>query len=103
MPFLEQEKFTFVSRGLDESTFGVIHFQGSEGLSRCYRFEVSLVSERDDLDLTRVLKNPARSPSSARTATFPFTAFWPSLSSSTPSSITSFTGPYWCPGCGGCN
>jgi type VI secretion system secreted protein VgrG len=59
MAFLTQKKFDFVSRGLAADTFGVVRFKGSEGFSRCYAFEVDLVSTEAEIDLDQVLKNPA--------------------------------------------
>jgi type VI secretion system secreted protein VgrG len=59
MPFLTEKKFDFVSTGLDPDTFGVVRFKGSEGFSRCYEFEVDLVSTEAEIDLDQVLKNPA--------------------------------------------
>ncbi|MFH1137210.1 MAG: type VI secretion system tip protein TssI/VgrG [Pseudomonadota bacterium] len=59
MSFFSKERFKFSSQGLPEDSFGVIQFRGVEGLSTCYRFEIDLVSSRDDLDLGRALKKPA--------------------------------------------
>ncbi|MBN1104845.1 MAG: type VI secretion system tip protein VgrG [Deltaproteobacteria bacterium] len=59
MAFLTQKKFDFVSRGLDPDTFGVVRFRGSEGFSKCYAFEVDLVSSEAEIDLNQALKNPA--------------------------------------------
>ena len=79
MAYTTTERFSFVSKGLDEDTFGVIHFSGEEGLSRCYRFEIFLVTDQADLDLGRILKTRSPSPSTARTATSPFMASRPRL------------------------
>mgnify|MGYP001052828048 CR=1 FL=1 len=59
MAFLTQNKFDFVSRGLDPDTFAVVRFRGAEGFSKCYEFEVDLVSTEAEIDLNQVLKNPA--------------------------------------------
>ncbi len=59
MPQLKENAFTFESKGLPKDTFSVVNFSGEEGLSRLYRFEIQLISERQDLDLTAVLQNPA--------------------------------------------
>jgi type VI secretion system VgrG family protein len=58
MAYLREKKFDFVSRALPEDTFGVVRFRGSEGFSRCYQFEIDLVSHDAEVDLTTVLKNP---------------------------------------------
>ncbi|PTN36719.1 type VI secretion system Vgr family protein [Desulfonatronum sp. SC1] len=59
MPTLKENAFTFVSQALPEDTFTVVRFSGEEGLSTLYRFEILLVSEKEDVDLTAVLQNPA--------------------------------------------
>lgn len=59
MPTLNENAFTFVSHALPEDTFTVVRFSGDEGLSTLYSFEVLLVSEKEDIDLTVVLQNPA--------------------------------------------
>ncbi|PKN63282.1 MAG: type VI secretion system tip protein VgrG [Deltaproteobacteria bacterium HGW-Deltaproteobacteria-15] len=59
MAFLTQKKFDFVSRGLASDTFGVVRFRGAEGFSRCYEFEIELVSTETEIDLDQVLSNPA--------------------------------------------
>jgi type VI secretion system secreted protein VgrG len=59
MPQLKENAFTFVSQALPEDTFTVVRFSGKEGLSTLYRFEILLVSEKEDVDLTAVLQNPA--------------------------------------------
>ncbi|MCE2947869.1 MAG: type VI secretion system tip protein TssI/VgrG [bacterium] len=52
-----QNRIEFTSRGVTDDTFGVVRFQGEEGLSRLYRFEIELVAERADLDLDAMLAN----------------------------------------------
>ena len=61
MAYLDQKKFFFVSKatGLPSDTFSVVNFQGSEGLSHIYRFEINLVSNDPEIDLDLVLNNPA--------------------------------------------
>ena len=59
MAYLTKEQFTFRSQALPEGTFGVIGFEGTEGLSQCYRFNIQLISDQGDLDLEEVLQNPA--------------------------------------------
>ncbi|GAB6060160.1 type VI secretion system Vgr family protein [Desulfonatronum parangueonense] len=58
MPQLIENAFTFESMALPKETFTVVRFTGEEGLSTLYRFEILLVSEKEDLDLTAVLQNP---------------------------------------------
>lgn len=59
MPQLKDNAYTFVSKALPEDAFTVVRFAGEEGLSTLYRFEILLVSEKEDIDLTAVLQNPA--------------------------------------------
>ncbi|RJR31772.1 MAG: type VI secretion system tip protein VgrG [Desulfobacteraceae bacterium] len=59
MAFLTQKKFDFVSSGLAPNTFAVVRFRGAEGFSRCYEFEIELVSTETEIDLDQVLSNPA--------------------------------------------
>ncbi|MFH1490606.1 MAG: type VI secretion system tip protein TssI/VgrG [Pseudomonadota bacterium] len=59
MAFLTEEKFQFVSQALPENTFGVVRFKGSEGLSKTYEFEIDLVAADPEIDLDKVLQNPA--------------------------------------------
>ncbi|PTN36714.1 type VI secretion system Vgr family protein [Desulfonatronum sp. SC1] len=59
MPTLKENAFTFVSQALPQDTFTVVRFSGEEGLSTLYSFEILLVSEKEDVDLTAVLQNPA--------------------------------------------
>lgn len=59
MPQLKENAFTFESKALPKDTFSVVSFSGEEGLSSLYRFEIQLISERQDLDISAVLQNPA--------------------------------------------
>ena len=59
MTILTEQKYSFVSRALPEDAFGVVRFEGTEGLSRCYEFNVLLASEIPDIDLEKVLEKPA--------------------------------------------
>ena len=59
MAILTEARFSFSSQALAKDAFAVVDFNGVEGLSRCYEFEVNLVSEQDDIDLTQVLRQPA--------------------------------------------
>ncbi len=58
MDYLTAKKFSFVSSALPADTFGVVRYHGSEGLSRCYEFEVMLVSDNLDVDLADVIQHP---------------------------------------------
>jgi len=59
MSFVDKKKFDFVSGALPADTFGVVRFKGYEGFSTNYRFVVDLVSQESEIDLTKVLQNPA--------------------------------------------
>ncbi|MFH1139989.1 MAG: type VI secretion system tip protein TssI/VgrG [Pseudomonadota bacterium] len=59
MAFTVEDKFSFVSRGMPDDAFGVVSFSGSEGLSRCYVFNIDLVSDNPDIDLAKVLQSQA--------------------------------------------
>ena len=60
MNYLTSKKFSFSSDALPPDTFGVVRFAGSEGISQCYTFEITLVSDRLDLDLEDIMENPAK-------------------------------------------
>ena len=59
MAYLSEKKFDFRSHALPADKFGVVHFKGFEGFSTPYEFEIMLVSNDPDIDLTDVLQNPA--------------------------------------------
>lgn len=59
MPQLKDAAYNFASQALPKDTFTVVRFSGKEGLSTLYHFEILLVSEREDIDLTTMLQNPA--------------------------------------------
>lgn len=59
MKFLTEKRFSFVSAGLDRETFGVVHFSGTEALSSLYEFNITLITDKPDLDLDTVLRQPA--------------------------------------------
>ncbi|WPL16634.1 type VI secretion system Vgr family protein [Thiorhodovibrio winogradskyi] len=59
MPRLSEYAFHFQSQAVAQDTFTVVSFQGEEGLSELYRFEVLLVSEQADLNLEAILQAPA--------------------------------------------
>ena len=60
MNYLTTTKFSFFSDALAPDAFGVVRFAGTEGLSKCYTFEVTLVSDNLEIDLQAVMENPAR-------------------------------------------
>jgi type VI secretion system secreted protein VgrG len=60
MNYLTDRKFSFSSDALAPDTFGVVKFAGTEGISKCYAFEVTLVSDKLELDLGGVMENPAK-------------------------------------------
>ncbi|MDQ5986630.1 MAG: hypothetical protein CSYNP_02360 [Syntrophus sp. SKADARSKE-3] len=55
-----EQKFSFVSDALPKETFGVVSFQGSEGISQPYAFEILLIADDLEIDLDKVLQNRAR-------------------------------------------
>lgn len=59
MSLLTKKKYSFISRGMDKKTFTVVSFKGFEAISKPYRFEILLVSEKTDIDPLAVLQNPA--------------------------------------------
>ncbi|MDQ5987981.1 MAG: hypothetical protein CSYNP_03731 [Syntrophus sp. SKADARSKE-3] len=56
---IKQRKFRFVSSALKPEAFEVISFVGSEGLSKLYRFEILLVSDKPNLDLEKIIYSKA--------------------------------------------
>jgi type VI secretion system secreted protein VgrG len=60
MNYLTTTKFSFSSDALSPDTFGVVRFDGSEGISKCYAFEVTLVSDNLELSMPELLQNPAK-------------------------------------------
>lgn len=59
MSLLTSMKYSFQSRAYPEDTFTVINFHGTEGLSEFYWFEINLVTKNQDLDLNKILEQPA--------------------------------------------
>ncbi|WP_319589197.1 type VI secretion system tip protein TssI/VgrG [uncultured Desulfobulbus sp.] len=55
------KKFSFVSKAgtLATDTFDVVSFTGTEGLSKLYHFDVTLVSDNDGIDLEGVIQSRA--------------------------------------------
>ncbi|MFP4033948.1 MAG: type VI secretion system Vgr family protein [Desulfovermiculus sp.] len=59
MPEEQGLTYSFTSQGQDPGTFTVVSFNGQEGLSQLFRFEITLISSQDSLDLEDVLSAPA--------------------------------------------
>jgi type VI secretion system VgrG family protein len=59
MAFLTEKKFDFRCETLPRDTFGVVEFQGEEGLSILYRFDILLVSRDPKIDFDSVVQRPA--------------------------------------------
>jgi len=59
MEFEDAKKFSFASKALPEDTFGVVRFNGTEGISKLYSFDITLVSDDPEIDLKEILQNPA--------------------------------------------
>jgi len=60
MASLTERKFSFTSTALAADTFSVVSFEGNEGLSVPYRFEVLLAAADREIDLDQVVNHPAR-------------------------------------------
>jgi type VI secretion system secreted protein VgrG len=58
--YLTSKKFSFTSDAVSPDTFGVVKFEGTEGISKCYTFEITVVSDNLELDLQGVIENPAK-------------------------------------------
>ena len=59
MEFLTDRNYSFVSKALDADTFAVVDIKGEEGLGRCYRFEIQLVTDNAEIDMDGVLRDRA--------------------------------------------
>lgn len=51
--------YSFEPAHLDPDTFQVVRFEGTEGISRLFSFELQLVSESPDIDFSKVVNQPA--------------------------------------------
>ena len=66
MDFLTDKKFSFElidasnNPSFYPDTFGVVNFKGFEGISRPYEFDILLVSDNNQLDLSKALSLPAK-------------------------------------------
>jgi uncharacterized protein involved in type VI secretion and phage assembly len=59
MPQEAEPKYSFVTGAAPKDAFIVVRFKGEEGLSRPYRFEIDLMSNRADLDLDGIMDETA--------------------------------------------
>ncbi|MCX8021885.1 MAG: type VI secretion system tip protein VgrG, partial [Syntrophorhabdaceae bacterium] len=59
MTYLTSKKFSFTSKALPVDTFGVISLEGKEGISKCYAFDILLISDNKEIDLKGVINSPA--------------------------------------------
>jgi type VI secretion system VgrG family protein len=56
----EQIRFSFVlADSQPDEVFSVLRFEGDEGISRLYEFNIELLSDNADIDIDRVLQQPA--------------------------------------------
>lgn len=62
MALLIEKQFSFVSSATDLTgdTFAVVNFKGFERISKPYEFEIRLVSENPEIDIDRMMTEPAR-------------------------------------------
>lgn len=56
---IKSRKFRFVSSALNPDTFEVVKFTGSEGLSKLYQFEITIVAKDAQLDLEKIIQSRA--------------------------------------------
>ena len=59
MEHLSPRKFSFTSSAFPEDTFHVASFTGTEGLSQCYCFDITLLSEDREIDLAGIVQQTA--------------------------------------------
>mgnify|MGYP000983738766 CR=1 FL=1 len=57
MPERYERTYAFSSQGASEDAFEVVRVSGVEGLSRPYRFDISLLSSKKDLDLATLAQS----------------------------------------------
>ncbi len=55
----ERPHFSFRVSTLDEDAFHVVRFTGTEGLSKLYQFDLTLISEKTEIDLNTALSGTA--------------------------------------------
>ena len=54
-----QKEYTFVSHAFAEDTFLVARFEGIDGISRLYEYDITLAAEDPEIDSRTALQNPA--------------------------------------------
>jgi type VI secretion system secreted protein VgrG len=54
-----QATFEFIIQGFDKDTFHVVRFTGTEGLSKLYQFDLTLLSEKTSIDFGKALSGTA--------------------------------------------
>ncbi len=67
-----QKEYTFVSEAYPTETFTVARFTGTEGLSRLYEFDITMISDDPEIDSRLMLRNPATLTIQVDDAEFPF-------------------------------
>lgn len=60
MAKLMKEKFRFTVNSLPGDAFSVVRFDGSEGLSRLFELNITLVSKKKEIDLADMVQSAAR-------------------------------------------
>ncbi|MFA5906848.1 MAG: type VI secretion system tip protein TssI/VgrG, partial [Desulfobacula sp.] len=62
MTLLKEKKFSFksLSPGINENTFAVVEFTGFEAISSLYDFEIVLITEDTDIEISKILENQAQ-------------------------------------------
>lgn len=65
-------KYRFISTAVPEDTFYVLDFQGDEGLSRLFSFELILISQHQGFDISGLLHEPATFTISSESGVLPF-------------------------------
>ena len=58
-PAANVTRYSFEPAELDPSTFTVLRFEGTEGVSQLFKFNLQLVSENPDVDFASVVNKPA--------------------------------------------
>ncbi|MBF0530583.1 MAG: type VI secretion system tip protein VgrG, partial [Deltaproteobacteria bacterium] len=56
MTAVSDKKFNFSSLALTTEDFDVVQFSGTEGLSKLYRFEITLASDNSEIDMEKVIQ-----------------------------------------------
>ncbi|MDD6088901.1 MAG: type VI secretion system tip protein TssI/VgrG [Desulfovibrionaceae bacterium] len=56
---MQQERFIFRTGAMPDGTFHILRFSGTEGISALYRFELTLVTQEQELPAESLLSEPA--------------------------------------------